>query len=83
MELVHSGHAALAKLISATAKWTDTAARSRPLVWPTYNSLPVAGLDVLTAQTVLYTLKTSLPTDQVQLLTIILSVNRPTLGAFK
>lgn len=68
MDLVHSGQAALTRLIHTTIKCCSTVANSTSFLWPLYQALPVAGLDVLTAQTVLYsTLRTSLPADQVDI----------------
>lgn len=65
MEVVQASSAVVSKLLHTTQAWTAAAYHSRPLPWPVYQSLPVAGLGVLDTQAALYTLRTSLDTDEV------------------
>lgn len=65
MQLIHNSKAAVHKAAAVTARLVKIAARKRPLLWPVWQTLPVAGLDVPAAQSVLYTLRRGLPEEEV------------------
>lgn len=61
MNLLHNSKAALHKAACLAVKVAHKVARKRPLLWPVWQTLPVAGLDVLHTQQVLYNLRRALP----------------------
>lgn len=61
MNLLHNSKAAVHKAASVAVKVAHKAARKRPLLWPVWQTLPVAGLDVSHTQAVLYNLRRALP----------------------
>lgn len=60
MHLLHSSKAAVHKAASVAARLVKVASRKRTLLWPVWQTLPVAGLDGPTAQAVLYSLRQAL-----------------------
>jgi hypothetical protein len=64
MHLLHNSKAVVHEAAALTARAVKAAARKRPLLWPTWQTLPVAGLDVPVAQSVLYSLRKTLAGDE-------------------
>jgi hypothetical protein len=60
MHLVHNSKTAVVKVGGLAARLVKLAARKRPLLWPVWQTLPVAGLDGPAAQAVLYSLRQGL-----------------------
>jgi hypothetical protein len=66
MNVVQAGQAAARTATTATVNWIAAAITYRPrLLWSIAQSLPAGGLDALTAQSVLFSLRASLAAEQV------------------
>lgn len=67
MQVVSVGTSVLSTCLQLTRALVRVAARKRAAIWPVEQSLPVAGIDILTAQSVLFLLRQSLTTDEVKI----------------
>lgn len=65
MHLIDNSKAAVQKAAAVAVRVAKVASRRRPLLWPAWQSLPVAGIDAPAAQSVLYALRRGLPGDDV------------------
>lgn len=61
MHLIDNSKAAVQKAAAVAVRVAKVASRRRPLLWPTWQSLPVSGIDAPAAQSVLYALRRGLP----------------------